>query len=259
MHSFTYNGTNLSSLGFAIKTKPIYRIAQRNITFQTIYGRQGDVIVDDGTYKNVVQPYEINTIPHLTHEDHSDLVQRLAEWLSVYDGDYKILRDTYNPGYFCEAVCTNVYDIVRNLTRCFDTTVEFTRRPFWYSDEGQKPVVLPFEPTTTTQTVEIYNPEKYEAEPIIRIYGGGMQESVIQINDQIINIKSMGENGIEINTPKMQTLNINNNGVGEGNGNDAVNNDFMPKLKPGKNIIKFTADKLVYFKGITVIPNWCRL
>lgn len=259
MHSFTYNGTELKSLGFAIKTKPIYRIAQRNIAFQTIYGRQGDVIVDDGTYKNVIQPYEINSIPVYTHEDNSDLVQRLAEWLSVHDGQYKILRDTYNPGYFCEAVCTNINDVVRNVARGFDTIVEFNRRPFWLSDEGQRPIKLPFKPTTTTQTAEIYNPEKYESEPIIRIHASGAQNSTIQINDQVINIKKMYDNGIEINTPKMQTLIINNNGVGEGNGNDLVDNDYMPKLKPGKNIIKFTADNLLSFSGITIIPNWCRL
>lgn len=54
-------------------------------------------------------PFEVNSYPYIvSNENNAELVRAFAEWLTVWDGEYKIFRDTYNPGYFTKAICTGL-------------------------------------------------------------------------------------------------------------------------------------------------------
>lgn len=250
MHDLIYNKTSLNSLGFAIKTKPFYKIAERDFELVSVLGHSGDIIVDNGVYKNVPLSYSVNSIPHRAYaQDSQQLAYQFIDWLSCFDGDYKILRDTYNKGYFCKAICQNVDEISNNLLKYLDTTINFSRQPYWYSDLGQTQI------NSSSKELIINNPEKYSSEPYIKIKGSGCFD--VSVNNTIIRIKEDMTDYIEIDTELQSAF------KGSVSCNDIVNCDYMPVFTEGQNIIKITpvATGTINpkYNGIEIIPRWRRL
>lgn len=252
MKNLYYNGESLLEKGLALKNYPKYNIAQRDLSFNSVVARSGDVIVDNKRYKNVETTYPINSIPYLvTAETSYGIVRELTDWLMPTNGDYKILRDDYNPGYFCEAFCTEIGEISNPLAKYIDTTITFNRKPFWYSDLGQKTITL----AKVGVNFEINNPEKYTAEPLIRVYGTG--NITLTINDVNYNVTIPSSYGYidldsELQTASVKAVNFNKN----------IDFDYMPTLIPGENYIKATpyqGSTEAIFEKIEIIPRWRRL
>lgn len=247
MKDLIYNGRSLNELGFAIKTKPIYTVASRSINFHPILGRSGDVIVDDKRYNNVEMSYSINSIPHLVAtESNQELVHALIDWLAPSDGDYKILRDDWNSGYFCKAVCTNISEITQKLFLGLDTTIKFNRMPFWYSDMGQEPKIV-----EDLKKVHIFrNPEVYDAEPLITVYGSGDIDLIINI--KYFHLKNVN-GSITIDS---ETGNAYKDGVLH---NEVTSFSYPPNFVAGENRVKIVKSADAVFEKAEIIPKWRRL
>lgn len=246
MKDLIYNGKSLNSLGFAIKTRPIYTVASRSISFQSVLGRSGDVIIDNQRYDNVEMSYSINSIPHLvTAGSSQELAQALIDWLTPSDGEYKILRDDWHRGYFCEAICTNIGEIANNLFLGLDTTIKFNRKPFWYSEQGQNIKIINKEKRNY-----IYNPEIYNAEPLIKIYGRGNIDLVV--NGDYYQLKNIDEY-IVIDS---ETGNATKDGVMH---NEVASFDYPPVFVSGDNSVKIIPWAGATFTKAEIIPRWRRL
>lgn len=248
MKDLIYNGISLNSLGFAIKTRPTYSAASRSISFQSVLGKNGDVIIDNQRYQNVEMLYQINSIPHLvTAESSQELVHVLIDWLAPSDGEYKILRDDWNSGYFCEAICTNIGEIANNLFLGLDTTIKFNRKPFWYSDKGQETLFV----EGKNKNHYFYNPEIYDSEPLIKVYGSGNLDLVV--NFSYYHLKNV-DGYILIDST---TGNSSKDGVMH---NEVTDFDYPPIFINGKNIVKVIATNTgVLFTKAEIIPRWRRL
>lgn len=250
MNNLSFNGQSLNEKGFAIKTYPKYKIAERDIDFESIIGLSGDVITDNMRFKNVEMTYEINSIPYLTpYKNPQDVIRDLANWL-VSDGKYKILRDDYNEGYFCKAVCTSIGEISNVLSKYIDTVLTFSREPFWYSDKGQEKIIY----TNEKSTFEIFNPEIFKSEPLIRIYGTSSLKLTINGSLYDITIPS-GFEYIDLDTELQSAFS------GSFNCNKYVDFDYMPTFIPGKNIIRIAlgTSSEASFEKMEITPRWRRL
>ena len=53
MNAFTYNGTSSYSLGLRIESKNVFSTPQYDTTFQSIPGRDGELIIPNGRFPNV--------------------------------------------------------------------------------------------------------------------------------------------------------------------------------------------------------------
>lgn len=252
MKNLYYNGESLLEKGLAIKNYPIYNVAQRDLSFNSVVARSGDIIVDNKRYKNVETTYAINAIPYLvTAETSYGIVRELTDWLMPTDGDYKILRDDYNPGYFCKAICTEIGEILNPFAKVIDTTLTFNREPFWYSDLGQKKRIF----SGSGKNFKLDNPEKYTSEPLIRVYGTGIV--TLSINGVDYNINIPGAYGYidldtELQSAFIKALNYNKN----------IDCDYMPTLIPGENIIRgipYLGGSSYNFEKVEIIPRWRRL
>ena len=252
MNNLSYNGQSLNEKGFAIKTYPKYKIAERDIDFESIIGLNGDVITDNMRFKNVEMTYEINSIPYLTpYKNPQDVIRDLANWL-VSDGKYKILRDDYNEGYFCKAVCTSIGEISNVLSKYIDTVLTFSREPFWYSDEGQK--IRTF---IRGDFFDILNPEQFTSEPLITIYGNGTFKLIVNGNIYEVTIPSSVKS-ITLDTERQSAF------LGDRfssqNGNKYISFDYMPIFIPGTNTIKLISTDSAYtFEKMEITPRWRRL
>lgn len=247
MNNLSYNGQSLNEKGFAIKTYPKYKIAERDIDFESIIGLNGDVITDNMRFKNVEMTYEINSIPYLTpYKNPQDVIRDLANWL-VSDGKYKILRDDYNEGYFCKAVCTSIGEISNVLSKYMDTVLTFSREPFWYSDKGQEKIIY------TDNSFEIHNPELFTSEPLIRIYGKNALNLNINGKDYNFNIPP-GIPYIDLDT-EIQSAFQNKNNL-----NNNVHFDYMPIFQPGVNTVTISLNGTSSsYEKTEIIPRWRRL
>lgn len=260
-HSFTYNGTNLRTLGFFIATAPKYQIAKRNFDFTSVYGKNGGVISDNGVFDNVEMQIEVNSYPYCTTtESNAELVRAFAEWLTVWDGEYKIFRDTYNPAYFTKAICTGIETIEEVAPLCLSTTVTFSRHPFWYSDLGQEIIRPNLTSTTSTQTteIEIYNPENYTAEPKITIINEGSTVNALTLTvngGQTLNIHGTSYDRIILDSEKQSAYFNNYKNLA----NSCISCVKFPVLKSGWNVIKFSATATGAFSAVEIVPNFRRL
>lgn len=247
MNNLIYNGQSLNDLGFAIKTKPFYPVAQRDMTFASIAGRSGDILVDNGRYSNVDYGYQINSIPYKVWGlNNQELAYSLIDWLSVHDGQYKELRDSYNEGYFTMAVCTNIADIINNSNSLLDTTINFNRIPFWYSDTGQEAYI------STDTMIELNNPENFTSNPLIRIYGSG--DITIYTGNVTLRTTKEMKDCIEFDS---ESLTVSKDGV---ECSDLLYDcTTLPFFTSGENKIGIAPGANGKFEHIEVIPRWRRL
>lgn len=251
MNDLIYDGQSLNSKGFAIKTYPIHKVAERDITFVSTASRDGDVIVDNMRYKNVEMSYQVNSIPHLTTLGQSALIRDFIEWLTPKNGEYKIFRDDFNKGYFCKAICTSIGEISNNLSKYIDTTLTFIRTPFWYSDSGENKFTI----TQADTYYEVNNPEAYASQPTIKIYGLGELTLIINSKEYTVSIpKNYGY--IELDTENQSAH------VGNISYDKNTFFDYFPTLKPGVNFIKcvpYQNSTSAKLNQIELIPHWRRL
>lgn len=254
MHDFEYNGKSLRSLGFCIANLPFYSIANRKFDIVDIYGKDGGIISDNGYYENIEVSYNVNSLPWLVINDStSELVRLFAEWLTFFDGNFKIFRDTYNDGYFTKAICKGIDSIEFIADKCVTTTINFIRHPFWYSDEGQKEIEYIL-PKAQSAEIKIFNPENYSAKPYIKLHY--MQDVVLTVNDSEMNVKAVFvdyENDIELDSELQSAT------CGLSDMNSYISCTKFPTLLPGWNTIKLTSDKANAFESIKIIPRWRRL
>lgn len=251
IHDLIYNGKNLRSFGFAIKERPFYSIAERDFELTDIIGGNGAVITDNGGYKNVEFSYAINSIPYWCSEKtEQQLAQEIIDWLYNFDGDYRLLRDTYNNGYFCYAICKTPEKISSVIGKSLDTTVTFSRKPFWYSDLGQQQIISHPENGNKLITKEIFNPESYFSEPYIKVTANAAFS--LKVND--ITMKVASCNGyLEFDC---EAKNVFKDSIHK---NDIVSGDYFPTFKPGLNTITVTSNSDSLITKLEIIPRWRRL
>lgn len=226
-----------SSLDFdlVITGKNTYKSAGRDLTFTSVPGRNGDLITDNGRYKNVEITYK-TAILNRSDKDFADLAHEITAWLSAQSGYFK-LYDTYDKKYYRMAAYDSDVDIEQELEALGKMTISFNCKPFKYSFEGDTSITL-------DGAGELYNAEVYSSKPYIKIYGSG--NISLNINDKAYNFTGV-EEYIEIDSEIMNAF----KGIVPQN-NKMTGLDF-PKLLPGKNLISWTGN----VQKIEVKPRWC--
>lgn len=254
MNDLIYNGKNLQSFGYTIKANPGMEIAERELEFSEISGGEGSELHDSGGYKNVDRVYEINSFPYWNKEKSTlQIAKELKEWLYSSYGDYKILRDSFNPGYFCYAIPKNPNPLLFKAKKLIDTSITFTRKPYWYSDAGQEAIVQ--EPNLSTYSIRINNPETLCSLPYIKIELAAVATELTISSSpsapwEPFTLENVSE--VEIDSNQENTYN------GNTDLNDHCTCDYYPYLNPGVNVLVFTATNALISR-ITIIPNWRRL
>lgn len=234
-----YKGVNSLDLSLLIKSKGSWIAAERDKTYVSVPGRNGDLIQDNGRYKNVPIPYTMTVLRNGVRS-FADLVAKIKNWLSVGTG-YGELWDSYDPRYFRYAAIDGYVNITEELLETTGTfTVNFNCKPLRYSFEGQNTILIPAAGTS------LYNPENLAAKPYIKIYGSGTIS--ISINNITLTISNV--NGyVEIDS---ETQNVYQSSTLK---NSDTMGSMFPDLAPGDNLISFTGS----VTGAEIVPRWCTI
>ena len=234
MNFFVYDGNNSQDLGLLISGEKTYNSPSRDVTTVSIPGRSGDLIIDNRRYNNVEISYTVSF-----RKDVPEKTRALKAWL-LSNAGYRRLEDTYQPEYFRLAAISNATAFEISINRYGTAELIFNCNPFLFSKGGEQTVSIP------ASGGRIYNPEYFESQPIITVYGNG--NGVLSVNNINYNLSDI-DGYVTINSDVGLVY------KGTENKNSTVNFIEFPTLQVGENIIDWTG-------GITkveIIPRWCTL
>ena len=234
MNFFVYDGKNSQDLGLLISGEKTYNSPSRDVTTVSIPGRSGDLIIDNGRYNNVEISYTVSF-----RKDVPEKTRALKAWL-LSNAGYRRLEDTYQPEYFRLAAISNATAFEISINRYGTAELIFNCNPFLFSKGGEQTVSIP------ASGGRIYNPEYFESQPIITVYGNG--NGVLSVNNINYNLSDI-DGYVTINSDVGLVY------KGTENKNSTVNFIEFPTLQVGENIIDWTG-------GITkveIVPRWCTL
>lgn len=233
-----FKGNSSLEFNLFIKSKGSYNAPSRDKTFETVAGRNGDLIRDNGRYNNVNIPYDL-TLVKTDVRNFTDLCRSIKTWLLAESGYFR-LWDSYNAKYFRLASYDGSVDITEELRNIGEFSASFNCKPFQFLFEGQEIV------TITEKDSGIYNPEAFPSKPYIKIYGSG--DLTLNINNAAYNFTAVSEY-IEIDTEAMSAYKAD-----ELQNHKMTSIDF-PELQPGNNNISWAGS----VSKVEIIPRWCTL
>ena len=166
-YNFKFGKYWLSEFGAVSAEEPTIEIAQRDVTFITVPGKDGKDCVDNGSYDNVEFKRKIAFVgcrDIKVKEKETQLINSFA-----YMQGYQDFEDTDHNGMVTQAALKNFNSVAKTLRTMHTAELSFTRKPFWYLKSALKEIPLDME-RLTGDGVELFNPYPAEAKPIIRFY-----------------------------------------------------------------------------------------
>ena len=228
MEHFTFNGKSSEDFNLIISEKNIYSAPARDISYQSVPGRNGDVIIDNNRFENISISYTVGC------KDIKSNIKGIKEWLCK-SGYFK-LTDSFEPEYFRLASFSSALDVTEVIKNVGNAKVSFNCKPFMYLTEGE-------ETKSFTSSFVITNPESYDAEPYMKISGSG--DVTLYINSKAYKINNISSY-IEIDSELMAAY----------KGNVLCNNQIgfaeFPILSSGENSISWTGT----VSKIEIKPRW---
>lgn len=175
-NTITFAGINLSTYGVYISGSGVFNAPARAVKKITVPGRNGDFANKNSKLSNIIVTY-----PAFIVRDFKSNLAALRDFLlSDAYYNYQTLYDTYNTGEFRRALFAGPLDI--------ETTALLNAGKFNLSFD-----CLPQRWLTTGETVQtfttdgaIVNPTRFDAKPLIRIYGKGQ----VKIRDTVIEVSA---------------------------------------------------------------------
>lgn len=227
-NELVFAGTNLIEYGVRqVDSIDAWAKPLRKVTKVVVPGRNGDLLMDEGAFENVVVPFKL-IIPMNFRENYL----ALSAWMSGF-GDYQRLEFSGDPNVYRMArFQSDLNPIASAFIRMGTVTVSFDCKPQRWLKSGENWVPV---------TSGIFNPTHQKAKPVIRIFGTG----TIMIGSKTITVNTAGTEYIDFDC---ETLDASE---GAYNRNSNIEIDFQDlSLNPGNNGITLN--------GVTaqIKPRW---
>lgn len=226
-----FNNKSSADCRIQVAHPPGYAYPERDYTITHIPGRNGDIIQDNGCYKNVERTYEVSF--DAPNEDFATYANSVSAWLHSTTG-YARLEDSYEPDYYRMAVYqeSNIFENLYN--QAGTATIVFECKPQRFLKTGENTI-------TINNSLTIMNPTGFEAYPLFKVSG---TSGVLTINGDSITLSSIDEFVMldcELQDAYKESVNK----------NSTISGTF-PVLKSGSNTISWTGD----ISSVTMKPRW---
>ena len=231
-----FNGRLSSDCFLVVFKYPKKEVPEKDIEKVHVPGRNGDLLMDLGSYQNVRITYTMALVSREFGYD--NILHRLLEWLNV--SGYAVLKDDVDKDCFRLARFTgDASEVMKQAWYGGEAELVFDAMPQRFLTVGQKEY-------TMQKGGILRNPTSYAAKPKIIIAGTGA--AVLHVGDYIVNISNIGGNIII-------ESDIEDAYYGSTNKNNVITLAAFPLLQPGDNMITWTS-------GITsckIVPKFWRL
>ena len=231
-----FNGISSQDLHIQVQTEPDYDFPEKDYEVTHVPGRNGDIVIDQGSWQNVSRKY--NLAMDAVKISYTEVASKLVQWLHSASG-YARLEDSYEPDFYRMAMYKDSGSISNIYNKAGQIEVEFTCKPQRYFKSGEVADIF----TTST---EYRNPTDFPAKPLIKIHGSGSGTVGIGMYTVTINdiLDGMIVDSEQQDTYKDQT-----------NCNSRVSIAEYPKLASGNNAISISGG----VTSIEIIPRWWTL
>lgn len=230
-----FNGLSSADYGIKVWQAPTYTIPERDYETVHVPGRDGDLILDKGSYKNTTRSYVVS-FGRGDKKDFTLLANSLSEWLHSCSG-YARLEDSYEPEYYRMAAYDESNDITNAYHQAGQATIKFNCKPQRFLKSGDAVI-------TFSKNGFLDNPTFFSARPIIKVYGNG--DGVLRIGEYAVTITAIEEH-IVIDSEMMDAY----KGTLNCNSKIKLNGNF-PRLEKGRNEILFSGG----ITSLEVQPKW---
>lgn len=233
-HGLIYNGIDLRGFGVYVSGEGSWSKPAPEFERVSVPGRSGDLITYNRRYSNVDIVYRLGIVREF-NTNFADMVEALLS-----DPGYHRLEDTEHPGEYRMAMIeTGIEPSMTPWLRAGEFEVIFNCKPQVYLTVGELTAAF-----TTSGT--IFNPTRFEACPLIRVYGNG---TLRVAGDAIGFTNNTGYTDLDCDLQDAF------NGAENRNSCVTMETGEFPTLKPGVNTIQLES-------GITrveITPRWWRL
>lgn len=224
---------NCKDYGVFVSDAGIYASPEPDYTSYEIAGRNGDLHINNGRYKNVDITYQA----FIAHEFEDKFVPFRSAILSQ-DGYVRIEDDFKQDMYRLGRLKSGIEGKIK-LARGIGTfELEFDCKPQWYLKSGEQETVF-------TENGSILNPTVFPSKPLIRVYGKG----TVTVGTNVFVINAAGTEFIEIDTDSKQAY------EGTANRNSNIKVNQWGSLSSGNNTIILGTG----ITKVTVKPRWYEL
>lgn len=238
MGTLVFNGISSRDVGIEVETFPTYDIPEREYTAVHVPGRNGDVIIDNGTYKNVKRSYLVSIATY--NVSYHQKMAAVAKWLHTASG-YARLDDSYEPDFYRMAYYNSELKIENIFNEAGKATLEFICKPQKFYRDGDIPL-------TFTSTGRLYNHTGNIALPLIEVTTDNTQ-GTISVGGVSVTILANSGTSIILNTELQDAYN--NQNVNK-NPYIVLTDGEFPILSPGINSVTFSGG----VQSVKVTPKW---
>ena len=232
---FIYNGRNC--LDFNVKMSAAdYSSAERDITTVAVPGRNGELTLDNGRFKN----RRMRIPAYIT----KDFEQSLSAFINhiLQDPGYHRYEDTYHPDYYVLARYTGPFQPESVVFgEAGDFILEFDRQPQKWLKSGEAAVTV-----TDGAPVVLNNPTAFPALPLIRVTAG---TGTIAVGSTVVEL-SANEGATIIDSEAQECY----EGLTNRNPDLTLTTGTFPQLQPGENEITVSTGMT-----IEITPRWWKI
>ena len=226
-----FNNKSSADCRIQVAHPPGYAYPERDYTITHIPGRNGDIIQDNGCYKNVERTYEVSF--DVPNEDFATYANAVSDWLHSTTG-YARLEDSYEPNYYRMATYQESKIFENLYNKAGTATIVFECKPQRFLKTGDNTI-------TIQNGLTIMNPTGFEAYPLFKVTG---TSGVLTVNGNSITFSSIDDFVmLDCELQDAYKENINKNSTISGT---------FPVLKTGSNTISWTGD----ISSVTMKPRW---
>lgn len=239
-----YNGKTSDDVGLRVEHHPHRIIPARKREIVSVPGRSGDLIFEQDAFENYEQSYDVWIDPR---RGYYETAKAAAAWLNGAKG-YKRLEDENDADTYRLAYFSGSADFDNRLILLGKATLRFNCKPQRWLKKGEGVVNCFASGVDMVPSIQIENPTQFEALPYIKVYANS-ESDLLYVNDTPCVLREIDEYielDCELQNAYKSTQNLNSN----------VYIPEYPKLKPGLNVIKWSAGSEI---KLDIIPRWWTL
>ena len=230
-NQFYYNGHSCAEFNIICSNGGTYDAPERDVTVIEIPGRNGDVTLDNGRWRNASV-----TFPCYVRRGFAQMAPLIRAWLHGAPGYHRLEDDAhpyeYRMARFVEAVKFEPMYTDKEA----ELEISFSCQPQRWLKSGEDPVVL-------TAAGTLVNPTQYDALPTITVEGTGA--ATLTVGDYEIAIDNI-DGSITLNSSIQRAY----NGT---MARDGAVTGVYPVLPAGSTAISWEGSGVT---SVTVFPRW---
>lgn len=243
-----FNGVSTDDLGLIVQFVPTYHYPEKEYENYHIPGRNGDLVIDKGSYMNVERTYSIAKV-YRQGENFVVSANKIVSWLHSASG-YAKLEDSYEPEYYRMAMYKADGEFNDFFATATAIDITFECKPQRWLKSGENLIAI-------NSGDSLKNPTSFDAHPTISFEIASLQTATITIDDITITFdNSKGNSSLEvlIDCENMECYDPNSDTLY--NSKLTLNSGKFPVIKANKNV------QITYTNNMTNVhiqPRWWTL